>query len=199
MKQIDFWFSIGSTYTYLTVMRLDAVAQETGADFTWRPFNVREMMNAQDNIPFAKKPAKATYMWRDIERRCAKYGLAARLPVPYPLDNLALANQVALIGMSEGWGRVYVIETYRRWFQEGQMAGNEPNLSASLRAAGQDPDRVLPLAESRATVTALAEATDEAARLGLFGVPSFVVEGELFWGDDRLDDALSWAREGRVV
>ena len=199
MKPIDFWFSIGSTYSFLTVMRLDAVARETGGRFTWRPFNVREMMIAQENIPFANKPAKSAYMWRDIERRCGRYGLEARLPAPYPLDNLALANQVALVGMAEGWGKAYVIETYRRWFQEGQMAGSEPNLSASIVAVGQEPDRVLARAESDETVGALAEATAEAARLGLFGVPAFVVEGELFWGDDRLDDAISWAREGCVV
>jgi len=199
MASIDFWFSIGSTYSYLTIMRLDAVERETGVAFTWRPFNVREMMIAQDNIPFAKKPAKAAYMWRDIERRLGKYGLEAKLPAPYPLDNLALANQVALVGMSEGWGKAYVIETYRRWFQLGQMAGNEPNLSDSIEAVGEDPARVLRLAESDAVVEDLAERTSDAAALGIFGVPSFVVDGELFWGDDRLDDALAWAREGRVV
>lgn len=199
MKEIDFWFSIGSTYSYLTIMRLTDVAAREGVSFTWRPFNVREMMIAQDNVPFAKKPAKAAYMWRDIERRCGKYGLAAKLPAPYPLDNLALANQVAVVGMEEGWGAAYVVETYKRWFQKGQMAGSEPNLSASLIAVDQDPERVMPIAESQACVAALEAATREAEALGLFGVPSFVVDGELFWGDDRLEDALSWAREGRVV
>lgn len=199
MKPIDFWFSIGSTYSYLTLMRLENVARETGASFTWRVFNVRDMMIAQDNIPFAKKPAKAAYMWRDIERRLGKYGLTARLPAPYPLDNLGLANQVALVGLQEGWGKAYVVETYRRWFQRGQIAGSEPNLSASLIAVDQDPERVVPLAESRATLAALETATAEAQALGLFGVPSFVVDGELFWGDDRLEDAMSWAQNGRVV
>ena len=199
MKRIDFWFSIGSTYSYLTVMRLHQVARETGAEIAWRPFNVREMMVAQDNIPFAKKPAKAAYMWRDIERRAAKYGHSPRLPAPYPLDNLALANQVALVGMAEGWGPVYVVESYKRWFEAGEMAGSEPNLSTSIAAAGEDPDRVLARAESAEMVEALVHETAVATDLGLFGVPAFVVEGELFWGDDRLDDALSWAREGRVV
>jgi len=181
------------------VMRLDAVARDTGATFNWRPFNVREMMMAQNNIPFANKPAKAAYMWRDIERRAAKYGLSPKLPAPYPLENLALANQVALVGMDEGWGVLYVIETYRRWFEQGEPAGNEPNLSASLVAAGQDPARVLALAESEEGVAALAAATAKAEGLGLFGVPAFVVDGEVFWGDDRLEDAISWAKAGRVV
>jgi len=199
MKPIDFWFSIGSTYSYLTIMRLEDVARETDASFTWRVFNVRDMMIAQDNIPFAKKPAKAAYMWRDIERRCGKYGLTAALPAPYPLDHLAFANQVALVGMAEGWGKAYVVETYKRWFQNGQMAGSEPNLSASLIAVDQDPERVLLQAESQAIVAALEDATREAMALGLFGVPSFMVGDELFWGDDRLEDAISWAREGQVA
>jgi 2-hydroxychromene-2-carboxylate isomerase len=199
MKEIDFWFSIGSTYCYLTVMRLDDVAAQTGARFNWHPFDVRAIMVAQGNIPFATKPVKSAYMWRDIERRADKYGLTATLPAPYPLDDLAFANQVALVGMQEGWGKAYLIETYKRWFREGQMAGSEPNLSASLRAVGEDPGRVLALAESDETVAALKAATAEAEALGIFGVPSFVVDGELFWGDDRLEDAISWAREGRVV
>ncbi|WP_369596659.1 DsbA family protein [Maritimibacter sp. HL-12] len=150
-------------------------------------------------MPFAKKPAKAAYMWRDIARRAEAYGLTPMLPAPYPLDNLALANQVALVGMREGWGKAYVIETYRSWFEQGEPAGSEPNLSQSLAAVGQDPDRVIAQAESDEGIAALAAETAEAVRLGLFGVPAFVVEGELFWGDDRLDDAISWAREGRVI
>lgn len=198
MKPIEFWFSIGSTYSYLTVMRLDKVARETGADFTWRVFNIREILRAHKNVPYMNNPPKLAYMWRDLARRCGKYGLEASLPAPYTIDNLPLANQVALAGMREGWGKAYVIETYKRWFQDGQMAGSEPNLSASIRAAGQDPDRALALAESAEIVGALAQATAQASALGLFGAPAFTVEGELFWGDDRLDDALSWAREGRV-
>lgn len=198
MRDIEFWFSIGSTYSYLTVMRLGEVERQTGVRFTWIPFNVREMMIAQKNIPFADKPAKAAYMWRDIERRAAKYGLPIRVPAPYPIENLALANQVALVGMQEGWGRGYVVETYKRWFQEGLPAGSEPNLSEALRAAGQEPEPVLERAGSAAIAEALKANTGRAEAAGLFGVPSFIVGGEVFWGDDRLEDAISWAREGWV-
>jgi len=199
MKSIDFWFSIGSTYTCLTVMRLPAYAIEHDLTFNWRPFNVRTILVEQNNIPFAGKPVKAAYMWRDIERRAGKYGLSLSLPAPYPLEHLPLANQVALLGLREGWGQDYVLATYRRWFQEGQLAGSEPNLSESLREIGQDPDRVIEAARSPEIEEALAAETEEAKRLGVFGAPSFVVEGEVFWGDDRLGDAVSWARSGRVV
>ena len=199
MKPIDFWFSIGSTYTRLTVMRLPAYASEHGLTINWRPFNVRTILLLQNNIPFAGKPVKAAYMWRDIERRADKYGLSLSVPAPYPLEFLPLANQVALLGMQEGWGKDYVRATYRRWFQGGGPAGSEPNLSLSLKEAGQDPDRVIEAAQLPAIEKALSDETDEAQRLGVFGAPSFVVEGEVFWGDDRLEDAVSWARKGRVA
>lgn len=198
MKPIDFWFSIGSTYTCLTVLRLPAFAREHGVTFNWRPFNVRTILLEQNNIPFAGKPVKAAYMWRDIGRRARKYGLSVKVPAPYPLENLPLANQVALLGMQEAWGQDYVVATYRRWFQDGQPAGSEPNLSKSLREIGQDPERVIEAATSHAIDDALARETEEAKRIGIFGAPSFVVDGEVFWGDDRLEDAVSWAGRGRV-
>jgi 2-hydroxychromene-2-carboxylate isomerase len=199
MKPINFWFSIGSTYTCLTVLRLPAYAREHGLTFNWRPFNVRSLMREQNNIPFAGKPVKTAYMWRDIERRAGKYGLQVSVPAPYPLEHLALANLVALLGMQEGWGQDYVVATYGKWFQLGQPAGSEPNLSQSLREVGQDPEWVIEVARSPANEAMLVAQTEEAKRIGVFGAPSFDVEGEVFWGDDRLDDCVSWARHGRII
>ena len=104
MQTIDFWFSIGSTYSYLSVLRLPEVEARLGIGFRWRPFNVRTIMREMGNIPFADKPAKASYMWRDVERRAAGYGLRPKLPAPYPITELELANRVALLGMEQGWG-----------------------------------------------------------------------------------------------
>lgn len=198
MANIDFWFSIGNTYSYLSVMRLGRVAVETGIEFVWRPFNVREIMVAQNNIPFANKPVKAAYMWRDVARRSDKYGLAPKLPAPYPIPDLPLANQVALLGMREGWGMEYTIETYRLWFEEGLVAGAEPNLSRSLRVARQNPEDAIVRASADAAAAALAEQTRAAMTLGIFGSPTFVIDGEVFWGDDRMEDAISWSSSGRV-
>jgi 2-hydroxychromene-2-carboxylate isomerase len=100
--------------------------------------------------------------------------------------------------MREGWGTAYVRETYRLWFEEGVVAGADPNLSRAIAAAGQEPAAVLARATSEEAVDALAQETEEAMTLGIFGSPSFVVDGEVFWGDDRLDDAISWAQDGRV-
>jgi 2-hydroxychromene-2-carboxylate isomerase len=195
---IEFWFSIGSTYTYLSVMRLNAVARDSGIAFRWRPFSVREIMIEMDNIPFRTKPLKASYMWRDIERRAAMYGLRARVPAPYPLQQWDVANRVAVFGAEEGWVADYARATYRRWFEEGQEPGSEPNLSASLREIGQQPLRVLDRAASAKIGEAYDAATGEARKLGIFGSPTFVVGRELFWGDDRLDDAVAWHQQGAL-
>ncbi|MBO6775707.1 MAG: 2-hydroxychromene-2-carboxylate isomerase [Marinibacterium sp.] len=194
MSVIDFWYSIGSTYSYLTVLRLPTVAEAEGVTFRWRPFDVRYVMVAQKNIPFKDKPIKTAYMWRDIERRAEAYGLTPKIPAPYPLPGLVLANQVAMVGCEEGWVRDYTQATYRRWFEGGAPAGEDPNLSASLTEIGQDPDRVLERAKSQQIIDRLAAETAVAMDLGVFGSPTFVVASELFWGDDRVDDAVAWSR-----
>ncbi len=198
MPQLDFWYAIGSTYAYLTIMRINDLAEQGGVRVRWRPFDVRAIMTEQNNIPFRDKPLKAAYMWRDIERRAEKYGLRTRLPAPYPIDNLPLANQVAILAMREGWGIHYTMETYRIWFQDGLPPGEDPNLSEAIFRCDRDPMAVIERARTPEYAAALAAETDAARAAGLFGAPTFTVDGELFWGDDRLEDALNWARFGHV-
>jgi 2-hydroxychromene-2-carboxylate isomerase len=195
---IDFWFTMGSTYSYLSVMRLADVARSTGVAFRWRPFHLLLILQEMKHVPFADKPAKMRYMWRDLERRATLHGLPVKVPAPYPAKQSVAANLVAIVGMREGWGADFVRAAYRRWFQEGEETGDEPNLSSSLRDVGQDATRVLALANSpMANETMLAE-TDAARALGIFGSPTFAVGEELFWGDDRLDDAIRWYRRGSM-
>jgi len=195
---IDFWFTVGSTYTYLTVSRLHEVEAATGIRFRWRPFNARAIMQEMNNVPFATKPIKLAYMWRDIERRAAKYEVPLNVPAPYPLKNFDLASRVAVLGEMEGWCPNYVRASYRRWFVEGNEAGAEPNLSESLSEIGQDADRVIVAANAETVGRAYDENTDEARRLSIFGSPTFVAGGELFWGDDRLEDAIAWHTNGKL-
>ena len=187
---IDFWFTMGSTYTYLTVVRLADIAKGADATFRWRPFaGVRALTGT---VPFGEGAAKTRYMWRDVERRAARYGIPIRLPVPYPVANSKAANCVALLGMREGWGEQYVRASYQRWFEHGEENGGEANLRTSLAGCGQDFDRVMTYVKSDAAGKDLDSETDEARRVGLFGSPSFVVGSEIFWGDDRLEDAMSF-------
>ena len=195
---IDFWFSIGSMYTYLTVMRIDRVEELSDVSFLWRPFSVKAIMIEMDNRPMSK-PLKLEYMWRDIERRA--HGQLCDFPKrpPYPLKEFDLANRIAVVGVAEGWCQEYVRATYSRWFGLGEESGSEPNVSASLKEIGQDPARVLALARSDEIGRAYEVATAEAKSLGIFGAPTFVTRGEIFWGDDRLEDAVRWREKGTLL
>jgi len=152
---IDFWFTMGSTYSYLSVMRLVDLQRSSGICFNWRPFHLLVILQEMKHVPFADKPAKSAYMWRDIERRAAMYGLPLSLPVPYPAKQSITANLVAVVGMRQGWGVDFVRAAYRRWFQLGQETGSEPNISESLRDTGQEPQSVLALANAADAQAAL--------------------------------------------
>ena len=151
-------------------------------------------MREMDNIPFPpSKKVKVDYMWRDIQRRATGYGFSANVPVPYPLKELDLANRVAVLARQEGWCEKYARATYKYWFIDGHEAGSEVNLKQTLAEIGQDMSRVLELADSPSVKSEYINQTENAKRIGIFGSPSFIVDGELFWGDDRLDDAIAWA------
>src|ERR1700722_10333571 len=195
---IDFWFSVGSPYSHLSIMRLPEVERATGIPFRWRPFSVRQIMSEMNNPPFSTKPVKAAYMWRDLERRAARNGLPIRPPAPYPLERFHLANRVAILGAAEGGVAEYGQAACLRWFRDGSAPGSEPNLGDSLRELGQDSARVVSRAEGDEIGAAYDAATGEARDLGIFGTPTFVVGRELFWGDDHLDDAIAWYRSGRL-
>jgi 2-hydroxychromene-2-carboxylate isomerase len=179
-------------------MRLAELERSSEISFRWRPFHLLAILQEMKNIPFADKPAKLAYMWRDVERRAVMYGIPAQLPAPYPAKHSIVANLIATVGMREGWGSDFARVAYRRWFQLGQETGSEPNVSESLRDIGQDPTRVLALVNSKEVKAALTAETDAARELGIFGSPTFAVDRELFWGEDRLEDAIRWCGTNRA-
>ena len=195
MKNIDFYFSIGSTYTYLTVTRILDLEKKHQIKFNWKPFSVRVIMKEMDNIPFPKdKINKVNYMWRDIERRAEGYGFFAKTPVPYPLSEFDLANQIAILGLDKGWGINYIILTYKKWFQEGKEPAIDPSISEICNELDLDKDEILSEAKSEIFLNKYKSNTDTARKNKVFGSPSFIVENEIFWGDDRMEDAIKWSK-----
>jgi 2-hydroxychromene-2-carboxylate isomerase len=192
--QIEFFYFIGSTYTHLSVSRAEALAERDGIDLIWRPFSVRTLMREQDNIPFATKPVKMQYMWRDLERRAAKFGVPYDGVPPYPIDPAELANHVATLAAREGWCKAFTQAAYRKWFLQKQDPGAPANLRDILQTLGRDADDCIARAADAKTLQQYAASTERARRLGLFGSPTFVVGEEIFWGDDRLEDALAWCK-----
>jgi len=196
MNNINFYFSIGSTYTYLSVTRILDVEKKHQVKFNWIPFSVRSIMKEMNNIPFPKdKKNKVDYMWRDIERRAEGYGFFAKTPVPYPLSEFDLANKLAILGLKEGWGIDYVRLTYRRWFQEGKEPATEPYISEICSELKLDKDKVILNANSEEIEKEYLKNTDSARKNKVFGSPSFIVNSEIFWGDDRMEDAITWSKK----
>jgi 2-hydroxychromene-2-carboxylate isomerase len=193
-QALDFFFFIGSTYTYLAVSRIEAAAARAGVPVRWRPFSVRTIMREQSNNPFAGKPAKMGYMWRDLERRAGRHSIEFRSIPPYPVDPDELANRVAALASIEGWCPGYTRATYRSWFLEARVPGEIPNVRSVLAELGKDPDAVIAKANGQEVRDRYAAQTDAARSLGIFGSPTFAWGSEIFWGDDRLEDALDWAK-----
>jgi 2-hydroxychromene-2-carboxylate isomerase len=190
---LDFFFFIGSTYTSLSVQRIDAVAAARGVAVRWRPFSVRTLMQEQNNSPFSGKPVKLRYMWRDIERRAARHGLPwAGIP-GYPVDLQQLANRVATVAAQEGWCPGFVRACYDDWFLRHLVPGEPAQVRDVLGRLGRDAEAVIARADSEATLAAYAAETGIARAAGIFGSPTFRVGDEIFWGDDRLEDAIDWA------
>ena len=196
MGSIDFFFSIGSTYTFLSVNRILEIEKKNNIKFNWRPFSVRAIMKEMNNIPFPKdKINKVNYMWRDIERRAEGYGFFAKTPVPYPLSEFDLANQIAVLGLTQDWGVDYVRLTYKKWFQEGKEPAIEPSITEVCSELKLDKEKIFKEAKSKKNVTKYELNTNLARKNKIFGSPSFVVNNEIFWGDDRLEDAIKWSKK----
>ena len=195
MSNIDFYFSIGSTYTYLSVTRILDVEKKHNVKFNWKPFSVRAIMKEMNNIPFPKdKKNKVDYMWRDIERRAKSYGFFAKTPVPYPLSEFDLANQIAILGLEEGWGIDYVRLTYKKWFQEGKEPAIDPGISEVCDELKLNKNEIIAEAKDQIIQNKYLSNTDSARNNKIFGSPSFVVNSEIFWGDDRMEDAIAWSK-----
>jgi 2-hydroxychromene-2-carboxylate isomerase len=196
-SSLDFYFFVGSTYSYLSVARAAKEAAHAGVVLNWKPFSVRTLMREQNNSPFSGKPTKLKYMWRDVERRAARFGVPFDGAPPYPIDLEERANRVATLASMEGWCQEFVQAAYGTWFLKKLDPGLPENLQAILEALGRDAARSMVEAEKPSVVSLYKERTDTARELGVFGSPSYVSGLEVFWGDDRLEDALAWcsARE----
>jgi len=191
---IDFWFEFASTYSYPAAMRIESLAAERGVGVSWRAFLLGPIFREQgwDDSPFNVYPAKGRYMWRDLERICAAGDIPFRRPTAFPRNGL-LAARVAWRHSQSEWLPEFVRAVYRANFADDRDISDPATVGDCLVAAGQDAATVLGEAQSPDAKAGLRRQTEEAAGLGIFGAPSFLVGDELFWGNDRLEDALDWA------
>jgi 2-hydroxychromene-2-carboxylate isomerase len=195
--RIELWYEFASTYSYLSVMRIEALAAAAAIEVVWKPLLLGPIFRAQgwDTSPFNIYPAKGRYMVRDMERLAAARGLPFKLPSPFPQNSLHAAR-LALIGHAEGWGVAFTRAVYEAQFAAGANIGDKAVLADMLARLGLDAEAALARSETAETKQLLRQQTEEAQELGIFGAPTFLTRGELFWGDDRLEQALAAAVAG---
>jgi 2-hydroxychromene-2-carboxylate isomerase len=195
MAQAEFWYEFASSYSYPAAMRIEALAAERGVALAWRPFLLGPLFAGQGwrDSPFNLYPAKGRYMWRDMERICGALGLPLKRPQPFPQNSL-LAARIALAlddALRPGFSRA----VYRAEFGEGRPIGAPATLGALLAEIGVAPEPLLAQAVEDANKAALKAQTARAIALGLPGAPCLTTaDGEVFWGNDRLEQGLDWAR-----
>ena len=197
MPTIEFWFEFASTYSYPAAMRVEEEARAGGVAVSWRPFLLGPIFKAQgwNDSPFNVYPAKGAYMWRDLERICDAQGIELKRPSRFPRGSLA-ASRVVCLHATEEWVPEFVRRVYRANFAQDRDIGDAQELRSILAELGA-PAGLVDEAETPEAKAALRAQTERAQALGIFGAPSFVVGSELFWGGDRLEAAIEWARTRR--
>ncbi len=194
--EIEFWFEFASNYSYLSVMRIEDVARRRGVRIIWKPFLLGPILRSlgMETSPFLTQMEKGAHMWQDMVRQCRKYGLSWTKPSVFPRLSV-LPARVALIGAAEPWIGAFCRQVMELNFVHDEDINKADRLAPILRELNLPADEILKQAQSDSVKTRLREQTDEARRQGIFGAPTFFVGTEIFWGNDRLDDALLLAAE----
>jgi len=188
MTRVQFFYGLGSRYSYLAATQLPALAVRTGAAFKWRPLFSGELMRRLGRSPFEGAPLSGQYDWTyrriDAERWAALYGAPFVEPAPFalPPERYALAAEAA-----RGFGRIeaFSLALFRAIFGTGAPVG-AAEVEASAAAAGIDPAAHAAATDAPETAAAVEASLEAAFGAGVFGVPTFLVDEDLYWGNDRL-------------
>jgi 2-hydroxychromene-2-carboxylate isomerase len=191
---IDFWCELASPYTYLSVCRIEALAARARVDVKWRPFSLHPIFRAVgwQTSPFEIYADKGRYMWRDMEREAERLRIPLRRPTVFPRNSVPAAK-IALLGVEKDWGPVLIERVMHANFVEDRDIGSPAVLEPILDKLGLDGATIRQEATSPAQSSTLRRSTEEAISLRIFGAPTFMVGDEMFWGNDRLENALDWA------
>lgn len=193
---LEFWYEFASTYSYPAAMCIEERAAQAGVEVIWRPFLLGPIFTEQQGMndsPFNLFPVKGRYMWRDMERICEAHGLAFVRPSVFPRNGL-LAARLSIAGLDEGWTPAFTKLVYQANFAHDQDISSREVLAPLVTAAGGNPEAAFEQAASDGVKAHLRDHVDLARSKGIFGAPSFVAaDGELFWGHDRMNEALDWA------
>jgi 2-hydroxychromene-2-carboxylate isomerase len=195
-SEIEFWFEFASNYSYLSVMRIEDAAQQLAVRIVWKPFLLGPIFQAlgMQNSPFVLQKEKGAYVWQDMERQCRKYGLRWQQPSTFPRVSV-LPLRVALIGAEQPWIGAFCRRVMELNFVLDRDINQADCLAPILTELGLAAGNILTAARAGPAKQQLRQQTEQARSRGIFGAPTFFVGTEMFWGNDRLDDALRLASQ----
>jgi 2-hydroxychromene-2-carboxylate isomerase len=198
--EIEFWFEFGSNYSYLSVMRIEQEARRHGVRIAWKPFLLGPIFRAlgMENSPFVLQKEKGVYAQQDLARLCLKYGLAPWVkPSVFPRLGV-LPLRIALLGVDQPWIGAFCRKVMELNFVRDQDINQPEQIAPIVAELGLSALGLIERAQSEPIKARLRDQTEQARAKGIFGAPTFFVGTEMFWGNDRLDDALLFAAEQRV-
>jgi 2-hydroxychromene-2-carboxylate isomerase len=185
---VEFYFDFGSPASWLAYTQLPGLAREYGAELQYKPVLLGGIFKATGNNTPAALPPKGQYLFRDLARFARRYGVALTFPPGFPANTLPLMRIITGVQLHRPDDFNTCMDVlFRMLWEQGINPQDETTLRHTLAGAGLDADALLALAGREDVKQALKDATNEAVERGLFGLPTFFVGGEMFWGQDRLD------------
>ena len=194
---IEFYFDFSSPYGYLASEGIDALAARHGREVTWRPYLMGVAMKTTGSTPLVNRPMMGAYSRHDMERSARRLGVPIEFPEPFPIATIAPCRAVYWTERTDASAaKVLARALYRAYFVDGRNI-SEPDVVADVAAdAGADRDALLAGIQEPAVKERLKEVTNGAIERGIFGSPFFMVDGEPFWGHDRMDEVDRWLETG---
>jgi len=195
-SEIEFWFEFASNYSYLSVMRIEDAARQSGVRIVWKPFLLGPIFRELgfETSPFVLQKEKGAYVWRDMARQCRKYGLRWVQPTTFPRLGV-LPARIALLGAEQRWIGAFCRQVMELNFALDKDINQPDRMAGILTELGLPAVDILNQAQAEPIKKLLREQTGAARDRGVFGAPTFFVGSEMFWGNDRLEDALAFAAD----
>lgn len=194
---IDFYFDFSSPYGYFAATRIDAIAARYGRTVSWHPVLLGAVFKVTGGAPLPSYPLKGEYALRDMARCARAYGVPFALPTRFPIATQAAARMTVWAQESdEERAKALARALYRAYFADNRDI-TDPAVCAEVAAAcGFDPERAIAAVNDQAVKDELKARMDAAIARKVFGSPYIIVDGEPFWGADRLDHVERWLATG---